>query len=62
MAQGRAIAVHRTQVLLPQDNITEEVVQDLQLTPIEPDVRHNSIELVNRLLTTNHTSPDLEEL
>ena len=60
--QTRTIAAHRTQVLLPRNKITKEVVQDLQLAPIEPDVRHNSIELVDRLLAANRTSPDLAEL
>ena len=41
------MATHRMQVLLPQDKIANEVVQNLQLAPIEPDVRHDSIELVD---------------
>jgi transposase InsO family protein/predicted aspartyl protease len=59
--QARTIAVHRTQILLPRSKVTEEVAQDLQLAPIEPD-RHDSIELVDRLLTANRAAPELEEL
>ncbi|KAH0553205.1 hypothetical protein GP486_006621 [Trichoglossum hirsutum] len=55
------MAAYRTQVLLPQDKITEEVVQDLQLAPIKPDC-YNSIELVDRLLIANCTLPKLKEL
>lgn len=53
--------MHRIQVLLLRDKITDEVVQDLQLAPIEPS-HHNSIELVDRILAANCTLPKLEEL
>ncbi|KAH0551532.1 hypothetical protein GP486_007251, partial [Trichoglossum hirsutum] len=59
--QTQAIAAHRTQILLPRNKVTKEVAQDLQLTSIESD-RHDSIELVDRLLATNRAAPELEEL
>ena len=59
--QNRTMAAYRTQVLLPRDKISDRIIQDLQLAPIEPDTRHDSVELVDRLLTVNRTSPELEE-
>ena len=44
--------MYRMQILLLRNKVTEEVVQDLQLAPIESD-RHDSIELVDCLLAAN---------
>jgi hypothetical protein len=63
------MAPHRTQVLLPQDKIADKVIQDLRLALIEfatslysIEGRHDSIELIDKLLATNRASPELEEL
>ena len=73
--QSQVIATHRTQILLPQDKISDEVIQDLQLAPIasaisqEPSsslqqntAEYDSIELMDKLLSSNRTSLELEEL
>ena len=68
-AQDQVIAAHRTQVLLPQDKLADEVIRDLQLAPMEtPSGSYDaeegcsSIELIDKLLTANRTSLELEEL
>jgi transposase InsO family protein len=68
-AQDRVITAHRTQILLPRDKLAHEVVQDLQLAPIEiplspynTEEGSNSIELMDKLLAANRTSLELEEL
>jgi hypothetical protein len=68
-AQDQVIATYRTQILLPRDKITKEVVQDLQLAPVEDSTDlyqdkegYTSIELMDKLLHENRTSPKLEEL
>ena len=68
-AQDRVITAHRTQVLLPQDKLAHDVIWDLQLVPVETPpgsyddrMGRDSIELMDKLLTSNRTSPELEEL
>ena len=55
------MAMHWTQILLYQEKLTDEVVWDLQLAPIEY-TGGEGFELVSKLLSTNWTSPELEEL
>jgi hypothetical protein len=63
VAQDRLIATHRTQVLLPRDKITDEVVQDLELAPVEPAVSHelstNLPQEKTRRVGTEYTSIEL---
>jgi hypothetical protein len=47
MMQGQTIATYKIQVLLLRDKISNKVVQDLQFTPIEPEVGPDSFELVD---------------
>ena len=67
-SQDRVIAAHRTQTLLPQEKLAEEVIQYLQLAPIEQDqaghisAEGRGIKLVDKLLMANRTSLELEEL
>jgi hypothetical protein len=62
-SQDRAIAAHRTQILLPREKLADEVVQDLQLAPVEyASNEGKGFELVDKLLSANRTSPELEEL
>src|SRR4051794_27638443 len=73
--QDQVITAHQTQVLLLQEKITTEVIQDLQLMPVEQDVdvqpasnlhlssnKYDSITLVDKLLLANWASPELEKL
>jgi transposase InsO family protein len=67
-SQSRVIDAHRTQILLPRDKIADEVIEDLQLAPIQATSLYSignspdSIELVDRLLVANRAAPELEEL
>src|SRR5579862_7276977 len=36
LSQGQVMTANRTQVLFPLDKVTDEVVRDLQLAPLEP--------------------------
>ena len=73
--QGRVIKEYRTQVLLPRTKIDSAVVKDLQLAPIEtaPEQEleptadftsqpYDSIQLLDKILIANRTSPDLAKL
>ena len=73
--QGRVIEEYRTQVLLPCTKIDSAIVKDLQLALIEtaPEQElelianftsqpYNSIQLLDKILIANRTSPDLAEL
>jgi hypothetical protein len=64
--QEEAIRKHRTQILLPRDKIDPSIVHDLQLAPIEttpePEQGYDSLQLVDKILTENRTSPELQEL
>ena len=75
MIQNHIIAAYCIQVLLPWDKIDNEIIQDLQLIPVEYTVisqpivspykdsaRYDSIKLVDRLLAMNQTSLKLKEL
>jgi transposase InsO family protein len=68
-AQDKAMAAYRTQILLPRRKIDDNVVRDLQLAPIEAfvspaqeETQYDSIQLVDKLLSENRESPELEEL
>jgi transposase InsO family protein len=72
--QGKVMAEYRTQTFLPRNKISPEVIQDLQLAPVEPLVSpaqeripaeiggYDSLQLVDKILTENRSSPDLQEL
>ena len=45
--QNRTMDAYRTQALLPHDKIFYEVIQDLQLAPMDSDTGYDSIELVD---------------
>jgi hypothetical protein len=67
IAQDRVMAEYRTQVFLPRSKISDEVIHDLQLAPIdgsppENETEYDSIQLVDKLLSDNRTSLELEEL
>ena len=53
-SQDRVMAAHRTQVLLPQEKLADEVIQDLQLVPIEYTSNEGrGFELIDKLLFAN---------
>ena len=58
-AQDKAIEQYRTQVMIPRSKVDSEVIQDLQLSPIEPEAEYNNIHLVEKLLESNRSSLDL---
>jgi hypothetical protein len=62
-AQDRAIAAHCTQILLLRDKITDEVVWNLELTPVEPAVSRelstNPHQEGTRHVSTEYTSIEL---
>ena len=61
-AQDKAIEQYRTQILILHSKIDSEVIQDLQLSLIEPEAEYDSIHLVEKLLESNRSSPDLQEV
>jgi hypothetical protein len=68
-AQDKVMAAHRTQTLLPRSKIDGEVIRDLQLAPIDgfmspaqEETTYDSICLMDKLLSENRESPELEEL
>ena len=60
-AQDKAIKQYRTQVMILHSKVDSEVIQDLQLSLIEPEAEYNSIHLVEKLLESNRSSLDLQE-
>ena len=58
--QKEAISRYRTQILLPYSQIDAQVIEDLQLAVL--DKSYDSVQLVEKILKTNRTSPDLEDL
>jgi hypothetical protein len=65
-SQEEAIKKYRTQILLPRDKIDPSVVDELQLAPIDTTTEleqgYDSLQLVDKILTENRTSPELQEL
>jgi transposase InsO family protein len=64
--QAQAIAAHRTQVLLKQDQLDSRILQELHIprqdTQVAPIELPDSLELVDRILQANRTSESLATL
>ena len=64
--QDRIIAEYRTQTLLPASKIDLRIVSELQLAaitaPKQTPTEYDVVQLINKILSENRTSEELEEL